>query len=293
MVLRGIALGSVLLCASTAGAAPCPPSVHLDGEATLVASVGKALLDRGISLTPDSCPAVAAHVAQRDQMIVVQLTDDERVVRGPETAATVIESFARSDDVGSPLLAIQTVPHSSFDEPSLTARAVEPGALPRGLHAFAGLETSYASDNSTWLGFQIGVCKMVGPICLAGRLRSGASNDGAMGITRRNASELLVGIDVPFQIHGWLLSPGFGAGPSHTITELDNGSQFSTNNLRADAHATLSIPLTARFAVDVTFAANLLQQISVDERRGDTGMVLPSEPWGFLRLGVALRYGHR
>ncbi|CAN5915166.1 hypothetical protein BH11MYX2_BH11MYX2_05460 [soil metagenome] len=306
MVLRGLCVGSVavLACAGIASASPCAPAVRLDGDAALVASVGKELSDRGISLTPRSCPAVDARLERRDQMIVVQMTNDERVVGGADTAATVIESFARHDDVGSPLLAIQPVPHTvalaehpvNADEPFLE-RATEP-SLPRGWHAFAGFESSYASDNSGWLGFQLGVCKMVGPICIAGRLRSGASNDGAEAIVRRNATELMVGIDVPFEIHGWMISPGFGAGPSHTITELDSGSRFSTNNLRADAHATLSIPLTTRFAIDVTLAANLLQQISVDERHlttNDTAqpMELPSEPWGFLRLGVALRYGRR
>lgn len=303
MILRGMALGSVLLCASTAAADACPPAVHLDGEAALVASVGKALVARGISLTPESCPAVAAHLAERDQMIVVQLSDDERIVRGAETAATVIESFARHDDVGSPLLAIQAVPRTELhDGPALTAHAAEPADLPHGWHAFAGFETSYASDNSGWVGFQLGVCRMVGPICIAGRLRSGASNDGAEGIVRRNAAELMVGIDVPFVIHGWMISPGFGAGPSHAITELKSGSRYATNNLRADAHATVSVPLTTRWAIDVTLAANLLQQLSVEDRMlsvddtsnsDGTAKPLPGEPWGFLRLGVALRYGHR
>ncbi|HEY4055801.1 MAG TPA: hypothetical protein VGM39_04305, partial [Kofleriaceae bacterium] len=291
-------------CASAAAADPCPPAVQLDGEATLVASVGKALVARGISLTAASCPAVAAHLAQRDQMIVVQLTDDERVVRGADTAATVIESYARHDDVGSPLLAIQAVPqeaetHRSVHELTVSRSADPP--LPSGWHAFAGFETSYASDNSSWLGFQLGVCKMVGPICIAGRLRSGASNDGAQGIVRRNAAELMVGIDVPFAVGSWMISPGFGAGPSHAITELDGGYRYSTNNLRADAHATVSIPLTRRWALDVTLAANLLQQISVEDRMLNDAdadadappKLLPAEPWGFLRLGVALRYGRR
>jgi hypothetical protein len=289
-VLVRVAIASLLISAP-ARANACPPAVQLVGDAALVASVATALSTRGIALAPTECPVIIARVEHRDQQIVIIVDDVERVVREPETAASVIESFAR--DVDRPLLAIRpSPPVERRDRPSPPiAITAAPAAAPSpsGLHLFAGLESAVASDRTGWFGLHAGGCMMLGPICVAARLRSSAFENED---TRRHSWEMLFGIDIPFSVRGWLISPGFGFGPSGMATSAGTEIRMhaNTNALRADAHATVTFPMTARFAFDVHVAANLLQRVHVDE--SDVSGV-PDEPWGFFRVGVGLRYGQR
>ncbi|MDX2087787.1 MAG: hypothetical protein SFX73_08055 [Kofleriaceae bacterium] len=283
---------SLSLLAPAAGRADdCPPAAELHGDADVIEDVARVLVARGIALASADaeCVPIVAHVDRRDQAIIVRVGEAERSVREAETAATVIESFAR-DDVHAPLLpaAASRARRPPSVPPRDVAESVEPSAeTVQGPHAFASLESTLASDRTGWLGLQLGACTMVGPVCVAGRLRTSALASNPDDETRRTSWELLLGIDVPFVVRGWLVSPGFGAGPSGMTTKIGD-MHYRTNGLRADAHATVTFPMTRRFGLDVHVAANLMQQVHLDAGDG-----VPVEPWGFFRVGLGLRYGRR
>ncbi len=298
MIVRSLAT-ALVLTAAPAGA--CPPAVKLDGDDSLITTIADELRARGIETDATECPVVMVYVERRDQSIVVRIATAqsiEREVREVATAAAVIESFTR--DLASPLLAIRRVPRVAALA-RLDVPPPPPPTGPRGLHVFAGLESLYASDRSNWLGLHVGGCKMFGVVCLAGRMRTSSVIGIGEMQTRRQSWEILFGIDIPFAIGGWLISPGFGGGPSGTVTRNSTGGFHHTIGLRAEAHATVSIPLTLRFSLDVHAALNLLQPLHVEDA-GYFGppppvtpppIGLPAEPWGYARMGLALRYGTR
>jgi hypothetical protein len=295
-------LATILLLALAAPAAACPPSVRLAGDEALAHSIGDVLRARGIALAPSGCRVIEARVERRGDAIAVTIDGEtERIVREATTAATVIESFARPD-VDAPLLAVRPVPIEREPvaitvEPAI---APPPGArsVPHGWQVFTGFEMGFASDGAPWSGFHVGACKMLGPICLAARVRGSTRVTGEPA--EQHGVELLAGIDIPFRARGWLISPGFGFGPS-TMATLDEDSRYvRTDGLRAGVHVTVSVPLTERFALDIGLAASLLQQLGLEEAgMFGNGMPLtpdaslPSEPWGFARFGVGVRYGRR
>ena len=92
----------LLVSAPFAVAQACPPSVALSGDDALVRTVGDLLAARGITAPTTRCPAVRARVERRGAQLVVDGDGPdgariERAVGEPATAASVIESWARSD----------------------------------------------------------------------------------------------------------------------------------------------------------------------------------------------------
>ena len=284
-----------------ARAEACPPSAALAGDPCLIAEVGDLLAARGISGQTGRCPAITAHLERRGSALaieVVQLdgTTVERVVDETRTAATVIESFTRGD-VGNPLLATRALPSSEprddqlATEPTIVAQTTR--AAGRGVHVFGAFETSLANDRTGWVGAHLGACIMLGPVCAAARARL-ANVVGGPGVwngqVERRSVELLFGIDVPFAVGTWQLSPGFaaGLGQMHTLGATHE-MRSETGGMRADVHATLSIPMTHHLALDVFAAADLTQQTSIE--LGPMVAPLPPEPRLLVRFGLGLHYG--
>jgi hypothetical protein len=280
--MKRLVLIATLWLGLTGRADACPPTVILDGDAVLVAQLGAELAGRGIA-TSGRCPARQVHVERRGGVLVISIADDARAVSEIRTAAAVVESFVR--DVGSPLLEIRPVRKASA--PVIANPAPQ---LPRGWHFFGGLEASVASDRTTWMGGQIGACRMIGVLCAAVRLRGGAvaSDEGRWTTTRRKSGELLVGFDIPFRIRGYLLTPGVALGFGDITTESGTAPSRSSN-FRAQVHVTFSIPLTRTLAIDLYTAGTLAQQVE----REPGYMTTIDEPLGYLRFGLAMRYGSR
>src|SRR6185295_10792158 len=87
------------------------------------------------------------------------------------------------------------------------------------------------------------------------------------GELERAGTELLLGIDVPLALGRMTLSPGFaaGLGSIHTRAEGTRHMGSETGGPRADVHATLSIPLGRRLALDLFAAADLTQETHVEQ----------------------------
>lgn len=287
--------------ARVAAAEACSPAVVLAGDPQAIATIAELLSARGVALEASACGVVKAQVLRRgDQLtILVEQTNGstiERVVGEAQTAATVIESFARLE-MGDPLLASRAFPREVSISPSVRIESPVQRSTAsrsaRGVQLFSAFETSYASDRTSWIGAHLGACVMLGPVCAAARLRLAnvAAGPGPWnGEVERRSIELLVGIDIPFALGGWTLSPGFatGLGQMHT-RGATRDERAETGGLRADLHATLTIPLAHRLAIDVFTAAELTQETHIEW--GPMMTPLPDEPRVLARLGVGLRYG--
>jgi hypothetical protein len=276
----------------------------VDGDPALAASVSELLDARGV------CASVHASIERRGETLVVEVDGPsgpsgeriERVVTDLGTAATVIESW--STDVSAPLLAARTLAIVPAPAPApvtieRTASATRPAA--RGVQLFAAGETSYASDHTSWVGIQIGACVMLGPVCAAARVRYATVATGPgmwQGQLDRRGVEVLFGGDIPFRIGSATLSPGFAAGLGSTHTHMDvpmesmapdgvhMGSE--TGGLRADIHATLSIPMSPRLALDLSFTFDITQATHVESF---SSVPMPDDPLALARFGIGLRYG--
>lgn len=281
----------------------CPAGVELSGDAGAIAAVGELLAARGVALAATECGAVRARIEPREGQLAIEVeevdgTRVERVAGEARTAATVIESFTRID-VGDPLLASRAVPSAPPAKVEERAPSPPPTMLraARGVHLLSAIETSYASDRTSWFGAHIGACVMLGPVCAAARLRLSGVTDGPgvwKGDVDRRSVELLVGIDLPFALGRWTLSPGIalGIGQLHTRGE-SRGMRADTGRACADLHVALSIPLTRRLALDVFAAADLMQETRVapEELMDQAPEGLPDEPRFLVRAGVGLRFG--
>ena len=302
-VRTGLAIGLVLwLTAPGSGrAGTCPPAARLRGDPAAVAGVTSALGARGIATDPAACRALEVSLERRDGALLVSTASEgdqivERAVTDIRTAATVIESWVRTD-VEAPLLATRTIavrePPAAPPPAAAPAIAVAPRPPERGVQLFTTAETTRASDRTSWFGLQVGACVMLGPVCAAARARFASVTGGPgpwQGGLDRHGVEVLLGGDVPLRWGRATISPGVAAGVG-SIHTREEGSTFrggETGGLRAEAHAALSYPLRPRIALEVTLALDLTQATHVET---SSPVPLPDEPRLLARLGLGLRFG--
>ena len=303
---RALLVGAALCAGSRmAWSAPC---AAVTGDPGLAAQISDLLHARGVA----SCPDLEARVERLGTAVAVRSDradgTEPRVVGDPETAATVIESWARAD-LADPLLTVRVAsatddgvgvhdamgPREIVEHATLTPlHPIRPSS--RGVQLFAAFETSFASDATSWVGPVIGACVMIGPVCAAARVRVSSVVDGP-GLwehaLERRGNELLIGGDIPFELGKATFTPGFGGGIGMIGTHVasQNWTMHSeTGGLRADVHAALSYSLTTHLALDVTMALDVTQAAHVET---NTTMQFPDEPWLLARVGVGLHYGAR
>lgn len=294
-----------------AHAGTCPPAVALTGDAEAVRAVRAQLDARGIAGENPGCPVVRARIERRGALLVVGITPGaplgappgaplgppiERAVGEPATAASVIESWARSD-LTAPLLETRAVPVID----ATPAVVIAPTAPAQGIQLFVAQETSVASDHTTWVGLQLGACVMLGPICAAARVHGDkviAKPDGWDRFGRKGA-EAYVGIDIPVAVGRLRLTPGFAAGYgtmlTHHIGDFDAKSGIEISGPRAEAHLALAIPLTPHIAIDLATMAELTQ-VTGTETHGspvfnDPAILYPGAPRALLRFAIGIHYG--
>lgn len=276
--------------------------VAITGDDDVVRAIEALLARRGIRLAEGECTGVRAHVERRADTFAISVdfverdvartsssSAIERTVGELATAATVIESFTRDD--ARPLLPVRPRPQRVTIELAKPPQSpAAPATHARGIQVFAAAETSVGSDHTNWLGAHVGICITLGPICAAARLRHAQVVAGE-GMWRtemeRRSTELLLGLDVPFSLGRSTLSPGFAAGMGSMWTRSDDGTTAGeSGGLRADVHVTLSVPLSKRWALDLSTALDLTQETRIESK-----MPLPDEPLALLRFGVGVRYG--
>jgi hypothetical protein len=295
-----------IVTAQLARAEACPPAVALTGDDALAKAVRDLLVRRGINDETPTCPAVHARIERRGPLLVVGTEGAggapvERVVAELATAATVIESWTRSD-LAAPLLAVRPVP--AISEPMNADRAEPAPAVAsppaaRGIQLFAAPEMSIASDGTVWQGLQLGACIMVGPICGAARLHGGkvVSRPDGWDDFARAGVEAYIGVDVPLAIGRTRLTPGFAAGYGSMFTHKKSSDErmgIEISGPRAEVHVDLSIPLSAHIAIDFVTTGALTQAAKMEPHGGataDLASEFPDEPRALVRLAVGVRYG--
>ncbi len=303
-----------------ARAGTCPPAVALTGDADAVRAVRAELDARGIAGETPSCPVLRARIERRGALLVVGIAPDadgpeapravpgavpgaviERAVGEPATAATVIESWARTD-LAAPLLETRAVPALDVAPAAAAASISAAPAAPaaQGIQLSLSEETSLASDHTVWQGLQLGACVMLGPICAAARVHGGkviAKPDGWDRFVRKGA-EAYLGIDIPIAAGRLRLTPGFAAGYGTMLTHhIGDGEKtgIEISGPRAEAHIALAIPLTPHIAIDLATTAELTQATGMETHgsapTGDTAILYPDEPRALFRFAIGVRYG--
>lgn len=280
----------------------CPPTVRLAGDRALIAAVAPVLIDRGIATETNGCLAVSVNLEPRGRAMIVSIATDgdqlrdhlvERAVTDTRTAATVIESWVRTD-LQAPLLARHPMGDDTGPKKLVPVPAVgvAPSAPPaRGVHVFAAGETALASDSSTWFGLELGACVMLGPACASARGRFATVGRGPERWRRdleRHGVELLLGADLPRRIGRAVLSPGLAAGVGWIHThEEGSPRRESIGGLRAQGRLALSYPLTRHLAAELALSFEVTDTEHVETSSPEP---LPPEPRWLGRLGAGMRF---
>lgn len=290
MRISTIATFVAMLLPSDVVHAECPVTVRLVGEQALVTEIAVELGARGIVVSIDErCPSLLVRVTHRGPQLVVVIdtadgSSSERVVGEVRTAATVIESFTRTD-VSNPLLSTRTFHAAPMGPrvPPIDEVSLAPEARRVHFALTASLESSLTSDGVTWLGYNLKIGFELGPLYATARLRSSkvVGGLGAPGVGRDH-NELLIGVDVPISIGRLQLSPGFAGGVGRMETRA-SGMKYETGVFVGEVQLSLSIPIAHDLAVDVAIATVL----------GDyarTSQLAPAEPAVAVRAGIGLTY---
>lgn len=293
-----------------ARAAPCGPAAELLGPPELVQAVSEGLLARGMRAPAPGCPATRVRLGRHGRQIVVAELGEgaprERLVADAETAASLIESFTRSD-ISAPLLGGRTI---IVDHPPAPAPAAAP-ARASSVVVAAAVEAAVGFDASLWIGASLRGCGRLGPVCLGVLLR--AAGDVAPPAlagyaVERLAADFLASLSVPLRRRRLLLSPSVGVGGGLLWTQITGdilaGSKAG-GGFRAELGLGLGVLLARELSLDLALSlaaalppggGDLLATPYVDVRMGrgrDDPMTIaaPGGPYGLLRLGVGLRWG--
>jgi hypothetical protein len=287
-------IASILVSLWGREARACPPTVRLGGEKTLVSAVAPVLAERGISTEESACPALDVMLERRGRATLVSASpDDEQAtaleVTDARTAATVIESWVRTD-FEAPLLA-RHPPADDVEVPvGLIVAAHQAAARPSFQVATLG-ELGAASDRTSWGGFQLRACWMVGRACIGGRARFASVLDGPgawEAAMDREAADALVDAELPLRLGPLVLSPGLGVGFGWMHThEEDSLDTKQTAGLRGELHLALAVPLTRHVALESTLALELAETLITEARDRER---LPNDPRALAHAGLGLRF---
>ena len=291
----------VLLCAlwrGQAGAAVCPPAAVVQGSAPIVASVREILRAHGLSGEPSACPdqevrasleeggAGRYHLRIRDAFG----RQSEREVSDPETAASLIESWA--------VPAVDEVPPLAPEAPALR-RSPPPAAVSAAdavrWRLAGAIELASGSDDSLWYGAALTGCATLAALCLGGRLRL-AQDNSILGPDRdinRSATEALLLAAWPLVGRTVTVTPmvGVGAGWVHTGANPEDANTRESNDLgaRVEAAASAGLALSAHLSLVAELGASWglsLASFGRDDRAGSTLAV----PGAYLRGALACQY---
>jgi hypothetical protein len=279
------------------GSAPriwaCSPTVRLAGDRSLIADLTPILASRGIATSGD-CPALPVSLEKRGAATVVSTGHADRVdsreVTDVRTAATVIESWVRTD-LEAPLLVHRPV--ADVESPDEIVARLSPAPPPtHRLQLFTLGETSLASDGTTEIGFQVGGCVLVGPACLGGRFRFANLADAPDQwevVMDREAIDALFDVDLPKHIGPFRLAAGAGVGLGWISTHEEQSPPDSkqTYGLCFEPHATASVSLSRHLALESNLSFAVGQTIHTATATPER---LPGDPRFASRLGVGLRF---
>ncbi len=302
----GIAVAA-LVGPATAVAAPCPPNVVIEGPAALRDQVVAALAARAVGSDPrPPCPPIRARLEADEAGVVVWVTDAEgrvsqRRVGSPAAAAIVIESWARPELDAMLLRAESGAQHREPERPPVVVHGAAPAASGHSPVRLAlGADTAVGSDGSLWLGLSGLACVRFGPACVGalGRLSQDTkrSGDSERLETARRAVELMLVLDLPRSLAGWIVTPGaqLGLGFNRSTGTVDPATgqvEIDGGGPRAGVHFGASTRLATRWAIGFAVAVDAaLFQPAASDPIDPEAVRLAGQPRGFMRAGLQLRF---
>jgi hypothetical protein len=222
----------------------CPPVALLEGDLRLVRRVRAELAGRGIRFVPiEGCESFRVALAARGAEVSISIIGDRgtqiaRAARDPNEAATIIESWARTD-ITAPLLEHELPPdvRQPLDVPETRASSAivpEPPRPPRLFVVSAAGVSGIGSDRSVWVGFDAHGCARVWELCMGGAFEYaidvGVSGDSDRLETERSLFSLLATAELPWLLGDIELIPGIGAGLGIVPSEREVGLQDVIHN---------------------------------------------------------------
>ena len=298
----------------------CPPGVRLLGDEAAAQAVSALLLTAGVQTSGEQhCVTVIAELRREpDGRLGVRLADTQgrstdRLVSDAETAAAVIESWARVDLVAPMLEApAQAVPEVELAAPGQAPSAASKpethaGGVParprNDFGATAWLGVSLANDDSLWTDLSIAACLRVGAACLGAELRGSFDtemHDAADELdTDRGEVGGLLSAEFVLAIpeSRWRVSPGFAAGAGYVSRDVDADGSPEIG------HAVSRGDVTMRLGVFAHVAAALVRGVLLSGRLGfevaplartraesEDGVLIAGLPRWYLRFAVGVRY---
>lgn len=218
---------------------------------------------RGVVTNSDGvCPFVRAEVALLGSEVLTSIEDGdgracERVLASPQVAATLIESWTRSDLSADLLGPPAPMPSDRRGPPAATAApppapglilgedavvASEPRA-PWGAWLLLAGEATAGTNRTTAFGFRAAACGRVGRACLGGLVRfgydPGLTGNSESLETERLALDGLLLADFPLEWSRVALTPGLGIGggwtrSSRLIVDSDDGDEVEQTGENED-----------------------------------------------------------
>jgi hypothetical protein len=314
VVVATLAISHLAVVTGVAAASTCDPAVEVLGDSSEVVAIVADLERRGIKTSPVvECPVVRARIERKVGGIGVAIVDadgrtSERTANGVAAAATLIESWTRTDVV-APLLAPRPEPVPSAAPVPTTASPTtqvpiavtsRPTVATPALSLTASAETSLATDGSIWFGLSVGVCLRIGPACAGALARvsndlgfSGESQDSHTG---RLATDVLIGAGLPIRRGRLTLMPEMAVGVGWMRTKALTSSiggdpvDVDSGGLRASASIRMSLSVSTNIALDLGISADVAPLAHTAPY--DTQVILlAGEPRGYLRGGLGIRIG--
>ena len=298
----------------------CPPGVRLLGDEAAAKEVSAHLLTAGVQTSGEQhCVTVIAELRREpDGRLGVRLADTQgrstdRLVSDAETAAAVIESWARVDLVAPMLEApAQAVADVELAAPGeAPSAAAKPAAHAEGVPArprqdfgaTAWLGVSLANDDSIWTDLSIAACLRVGAACLGAELRGSfdteAHDDDAKLDTDRGEVGGLLSAEFVLALSEsrWRVSPGFAAGAGYVSTEVyaDAAPEIGHAVSRGDVSMRLGVfaHVSAALARGVQLSGRLGFEVAPVARTGadqEDGVLIAGLPRWYLRFALGVRY---
>jgi hypothetical protein len=294
LVLVGTALLSTAAHAEDERVLPAA----LEGDPELVARVADELARRGVSIGAGD-EVVMASLAQEGDGIRVALRDPqgrttERLVSSVDTAAALVESWARRD-IADPLLEPRAPPPppppAPLPPPPAPSVAVPVSIPPPPSQWIPVLQLSGESrDGSVWVAGSVGACIHVGILCLGGTARLARQletreqqiADRYWVASKQTDLEALAVAELPISLGRPVLVLGVGAGLGW---RLDGYGVLG--GVRGEARVGLVLPLWSKLALEAGLAAALAPA----DDHFDPMFAEPRPTERQLRMGFGLRWG--
>jgi hypothetical protein len=293
-----------------AGAMDCPPVAVVEGQIGIVREVRAILGAHGVASEPASCPQrvlrASLQAAPDSRSYSLHIVDafgrtSDRRVGDPETAASLIESWAVSEAEGlappEPTSATAPTPASGI------VLAAEAKAPPWQLAG--ALELSVGTDNSFWYGGTMTGCGRLAGVCLGARGRL-ARDEGTgepsveRGVATRTSAEILAIASLTLITGRFAFTPmmGLGAAWTHSraVFPASDTDQVVAGNpigLRLEAATGVGLAVSRHVwlvgDVSVSLGRTVASAVSSSMVSGADVAILNPPP-GYLRIGIGCQY---